>query len=206
LDIAFLKLLLNWIEHSHQTIGQSKKLQSRSLFIIARADMFRGNLSHRSPGAAMDRIKLHTRFGGLDVDESQIITFPNGLPGFQSCRRWMLFHELDENGKPVVGVVIHLQSVDDEKLSFSLTEPNLFGFNYEMVLSESDIAELKVENVADVLVLMILYRSDSAEPNPAVMPAVYANLSAPILINVKSRLGMQKILGAKTDFQSLSNL
>ena len=145
-------------------------------------------------GNMMEKIKLNTRFGELEVDESKIITFPKGLPGFESCKRWTLFHELDDNGQPVTGVVIHLQSVDDENLSLSLTEPNLFGFNYEMVLTESDIAELKVEDVGDLLVLMTLYKGEPQ--NPAALPAlnIYANLSAPILINTRSRIGMQKIL------------
>lgn len=157
----------------------------------------------------MKRIKLNTRFGELDIDESKIITFPKGLPGFESCKRWTLFHELDDNGQPVTGVVIHLQSVDDEKLSLSLTEPNLFGFNYEMVLTDSDIAELKVEDVGDVLVLMTLYKGE--QQDPAALPAlnIYANLSAPILINTKSRIGMQKILvgnESRVDFRTVENL
>ena len=41
---------------------------------------------------------------------------------------------------------------------------------------------------------MTLYKGEPQ--NPAALPvlSIYANLSAPILINTKSRIGMQKIL------------
>ena len=154
----------------------------------------------------METIKLNTRFGELDVDPSRIITFPKGIPGFENYTRWTLFHELNETGEPVSGVVMHLQSVDNEKLTLSLTEPNLFGFNYELVLSDEEVAELKVENSMDILVLTTLSEKEStvlaleAKPvapkihAPVSLQDMYANLAAPILINVKSRIGMQKIL------------
>jgi flagellar assembly factor FliW len=159
----------------------------------------------------MGKIKLNTRFGELNIDASQIISFPSGLPGFESNKRWTLFHELDDNGHPVTGVVIHLQSVDDEKLSLPLTEPNLFGFNYEMVLTDAETAEIKLEQPGDALVLMALYKNNAAPQSGDTLPAlnIYANLSAPIIINTKSRIGIQKILHgkeSKVDFRSAVNL
>jgi flagellar assembly factor FliW len=154
----------------------------------------------------MANIKLNTRFGELDVEPSRIITFPKGLPGFEDYKRWTLFHEINEKGEPVCGVVIHLQSLDNEKVMLSLTEPNLFGFNYELVLTDSEVAELKVESAHDVLVLTTLSEKDVAARTlsakdvvpkiyaPLSSEDIYANLTAPILINIKSRLGMQKIL------------
>jgi len=154
----------------------------------------------------MANIKLNTRFGELEVDPSRIITFPKGLPGFEDYKRWTLFHEINDKGEAVCGVVIHLQSLDNEKVTLSLTEPNLFGFNYELVLTDSEVAELKVESAHDVLVLATLSEKDvtaRALSSKDVVPKIYApvssedvfaNLTAPILINIKSRIGMQKIL------------
>lgn len=154
----------------------------------------------------MENIKLNTRFGELSIDPSRIITFPNGIPGFENYTRWTLFHELNDQGEPVSGVVIHLQSLDNEKVMLSLTEPNLFGFNFELVLSDDEVNELKVENAGDVLVLTTLSEKDVTAQALAAKDIVskiyvplspehmYANLAAPILINIKSRLGMQKIL------------
>lgn len=153
----------------------------------------------------MENIKLNTRFGELSIDSSKIITFPRGIPGFEDCTRWTLFHELDDQGEPVSGMVVHLQSLDDENVSLPLTEPNLFGFNYELVLTDSEVAELKLKDPADILVLTTLSVKNVASQGTDVTPAanMFANISAPILINTQSRIGMQKILvgrESKVDF------
>ncbi len=154
----------------------------------------------------MDTIKLNTRFGELEVDPARIITFPRGIPGFETSTRWTLFHEINDKGEMVSGVVLHLQSVDDESVSLSLTEPNLFGFNYDLVLSDSEVAELKLEDPNDILVLTTLSAKNVVPQSGNIMPAanMFANISAPILINTKSRIGVQKILvgrESKVDFR-----
>lgn len=144
----------------------------------------------------MANIRIDTRFGELDVDPSQLITFPRGIPGFEASTTWKLLHEIDEQGNWVSGVVMHLQSIADGQVSLPLTDPTLFGFNYNLVLTDNEVAELKLEDPNDVLVLMILYSKDNALQNEhkATPENVCANISAPILINTKSRIGMQKML------------
>ncbi|MCX7193704.1 MAG: flagellar assembly protein FliW [Proteobacteria bacterium] len=159
----------------------------------------------------MKEIKLNTRFGELNINAAQIITFPEGLPGFESSKRWTLFYELDDKGESMGGVVMHLQSVDDKNLSLPLTNPSLFGFNYEMVLTDGEVAELNMEDASDILVLMSLYKNNLTQQTPETLPAmnIYANLSAPILINMKSRIGIQKILAgtdSKVNYSATVNL
>ncbi len=153
----------------------------------------------------MANLKLNTRFGELTIDSSQIITFPRGIPGFDTYTQWTLFHEINEAGGPVSGVVVHLQSIDDETVSLPLTEPNLFGFNYDLVLTDSEVAELKLEDPSDILVLTTLSAKNIVPQHGGAMLAanMFANISAPILINTRSRIGVQKILvgrESKVDF------
>ena len=148
----------------------------------------------------MANIKIDTRFGELSIDPSQVITFPRGIPGFEKSTMWKLFHEIDESGNWVSGVVIHLQSIDDGDVSLSLTDPTLFGFNYDLVLTDSEVAELKLEAPEDIMVLTALSTRNNVVPQNGrklIMENMYANISAPILINIKSRIGMQKILTGK---------
>lgn len=157
----------------------------------------------------MANIKIDTRFGELSVDPSQLITFPKGIPGFEKSTMWKLFHEIDEQGNWVSGVVVHLQSIDDGQISLSLTDPTLFGFNYNLMLTDNEVAELKLEDPNDVLVLISLSVRDTAPQNGRRITAanVYANISAPILINTKSRIGMQKALNdkeSKVDFRPVA--
>ncbi|MCK9201684.1 MAG: flagellar assembly protein FliW [Gallionella sp.] len=144
----------------------------------------------------MASIKVDTRFGELEVDPSQIITFPRGIPGFEKSTQWKLFHEIDEQGSWAGGVVVYLQSIDDADVLLPLTDPTLFGFNYDLALSDSEAAELKLEEPGDVLVLTTLSAKhpDASGAGRPSIAGMYVNISAPILINIKSHIGMQKML------------
>ena len=144
----------------------------------------------------MADIKVNTRFGELSVDPAQVITFPRGIPGFENCTRWKLFHEIDEQGNLVNGMVVHLQSIDDGDVSLPLTEPALFGFQYNVTLTDSEATELEIDDPGDILVLTALsVKSDAPQHGHSqIMGNTYANISAPILINTKQRIGIQKIL------------
>lgn len=144
----------------------------------------------------MANIKVNTRFGELSVDPDQIITFPKGLPGFEKNTRWKLFHEVDDQGNLVNGLVVHLLSIDDGDVSLPLTDPALSGFSFNLALTDSEITGLEIENPSDVVVLAVLSVKNDAPENglKKVTGNMYANISAPILINTKSRIGMQKIL------------
>lgn len=144
----------------------------------------------------MANIQLNTRFGELSIDPCKIITFPRGIPGFEKNTQWALFHEVDDNGNRVSGVVIHLLSIDDGNVALPLTDPSLFGFSYEFELSDSEVAELKVEDQNDLLVMATMSANKEASLGKDLPPAanVYANISMPILINTRSRIGIQKLL------------
>lgn len=155
----------------------------------------------------MADIRLNTRFGELSIDPSQIITFPKGIPGFETSTRWKLLHEVDEQGNWVSGVVVHLQSLDDGAVSLSLTDPRLFGFNYELMLTDDEVSELALEAPSDIVVLMTLSAREGAQQNGGgnTIENLYANIAAPILINTRSRIGMQKIMAgdaSRVDFRT----
>lgn len=146
----------------------------------------------------MANIRVDTRYGELNADPSQIISFPRGIPGFEKSTQWKLFHAIDEQGNRVSGMIVYLQSIDDGEVSLPLTDPALFGFSYDLVLSDSEVAELELEDPSDVLVLTTLSARDTptGSSRPA-MSDMYVNISAPILINTKSRIGLQKTLVAQ---------
>lgn len=146
-----------------------------------------------------------TRFGQMEVDPATVLKFPRGIPGFETSTDWKLFYEQDENGKPKAGIVFHLQSLSDPDATLPVADPMVFGFNYEFVMSDSELAELKLDDPANLAVLVVLSSKNPLPQNhPVSMQDIFANISAPILVNVKSRLGMQKIFAgpeAKVGFQ-----
>ncbi|MDO8810586.1 MAG: flagellar assembly protein FliW [Gallionella sp.] len=144
----------------------------------------------------MANIKVETQFGELSIDPAQIITFPRGVPGFEKCTKWTLFHEIDDQGNLANAIIVHLQSMDDGDVSLPLTDPVLFGFNFNLMLTDSETAELEIDDSGDVIVLVTLSVKSDAPlcKHKQVKENIYANISAPFLINTKSKIGIQKIL------------
>lgn len=123
--------------------------------------------------------------GSLEVESNRLIEFPLGLPGFENCRHFA-FGEIAQAGDTVA----LLQATEDPGASFSVTTPEVMGLHYEFELSGEEQALLGVERPDDIVVLLMVRKTDgdnSATP-------VQANLMAPLVINVASRKGLQKVI------------
>lgn len=129
-------------------------------------------------------MKLETsRFGEIDLDEDRIYHFEHGIPGFEPFKRFMLI-EVAEHAP-----FAYLQSLDDGKLAFIVTNPFEFVGNYEFDLPESVTNELQLASEEEVDVRVIVSIHGELEQ-------ATANLIAPIVLNAKKRLGKQIILTA----------
>lgn len=124
------------------------------------------------------------KFGLRDVpvDPETVFTFPEGLAGFTDCQRFKIFHEED---KPTV---FWLQSLDDAAVMFPIVAPEMLDLEYEIELSDDDCALLELAQPEDAVVLIIIYRVATEDGNIA------ANTRSPVILNLNSRRGMQKIL------------
>jgi flagellar assembly factor FliW len=132
-------------------------------------------------------MKFHsTQFGTQEIDPESILTFPKGMPGFENCTRYKLFHEDKE--QPVVH---WLQSIDDPNVAFSVVDPAVFGLNYEFVLSDEEERLLQMESVEDIAVFLIAYKQ---QPDAGSKANINANINGPIVLNTRTRIGMQKVL------------
>ena len=127
-----------------------------------------------------------TAFGTLEINPDEVLTFPQGLPGFEDCKRFKLFHE--EKETPVVH---WLQSLDRPDVTFSVIDPVLFGLNYEITLNDAETALLSADNIADIAVMLIAYKPQA---NVAAQASINANINGPIILNTRTRVGMQKVL------------
>lgn len=123
-------------------------------------------------------------FGSLDIADEQILTFEQGLPGFEQYTRFTL---IDIEETPFT----YLQSVEEGELAFLLTDPFLFFPEYEFDLPESATTSLQVDSIEHLSVRAIVSVRDSLEN--ATM-----NLVAPIVINVTTRQGQQVVLPRTT--------
>ncbi|UCV05265.1 flagellar assembly protein FliW [Dechloromonas denitrificans] len=136
-------------------------------------------------------------FGGVEIDPEKVITFPNGLVAFEKNKRFTLVHE---EGKTQPSSFT-LQSLDDPFLAFQIVDPTTLGFNYDLLLSDAENALLQSPAPEDVAVMQVLFKSEG-EGKAAISP----NLRAPLVINVKARVGLQKVMENMQTNITLSNL
>lgn len=120
------------------------------------------------------------RFGAVEVEEDKIITFGQGVPGFEDKHRFVFL--TPDEGVPFS----FMQSVDDGDLSFIVADPFLFVPDYDFELPPSVVKELHIEAEGDVMVFSIMSVSQTSE--------VSLNLIAPVVINTVKKCGKQLIL------------
>lgn len=133
--------------------------------------------------------------GSLSVAPDRVIEFPDGLPGFESLRRFSLFlPESDAAGNAPKYFI--LQSLDDPAVAFNIADPALFGFNYEINLSDAEIAVLELADPSEAAVVVILVKNDGTGGEGELR----ANLKAPLVLNVRARRGIQHVF-ARLNYQ-----
>ena len=118
------------------------------------------------------------RFGELEIDEKNVITFVTGPLGFEDKLKWVVI----ENG-----LLSWLQSVDDPELAFVVANPFEFYADYKFEVNDNEMKLLNVSTNEEVTILSIV----SVPPKVENMTI---NLLAPIVINFKEKRAKQVIL------------
>lgn len=127
-------------------------------------------------------MKVNTsRFGEVEVDDSNIIKMVKGPLGFEDYTEFCLI-----NHRPGSSMR-WFQSTQQESLAFVVIDPSEFVNDYEIEISDFDTEKLHLENADDALVLSIV-TVNKADNN------ITTNLAAPIIINSKELCGLQIVL------------
>ena len=125
-------------------------------------------------------MKVATKaYGLIEVDERQKIIFPQGLFGFEELQDYIL---LDAERQPFYW----LQSMQEEQVAFILVNPFLFRPDYEVNISNEELAEIGIRSPEKALILSIV-----TIPGDGPMTA---NLQGPLIINRDNRTGKQAVL------------
>lgn len=136
-------------------------------------------------------------FGEVEVDPEKVITFPNGLMAFEHNQRFMLVHETGQKEPSSYT----LQSLDDAGVAFQVVDPATVGFHYELTLTDVETALLQKPSTEDVVVMLILFK-----PEAGSAAGIGANIRAPLVVNTRARVGLQKTIEQARTNITISNL
>lgn len=123
-----------------------------------------------------------TRFGEIVVEPSSLLELPQGLLGFPEERCYCLLVSGPESP------VQWLQSVARPELAFLVVNPHEFFPDYEVFLEDDAAAELGLEQPEEAAILALLSLQEDR--------SVTANLVGPIVVNTRTRQGLQVVLDA----------
>ena len=129
-------------------------------------------------------MKLITRiFGEVNVDDSKIINFPNGIIGFPDLKKFTLLFD-EEQG---TGTIKWLQSLDEPDFAMPVMDPLVVCPDYK-----PDIDREKIEDIGELADEEILVLVTVTVPHDLTKMTV--NLMGPFIINVKDMKGAQCIV------------
>jgi flagellar assembly factor FliW len=129
-------------------------------------------------------MKIKTKFlGAVEISEPEIINFPEGIPGFEEKSKYII---LDIPDNEVFKV---LQNVDNEYISFVVTDPWVFFKSYDFDIPEEELLKIKIRKEEQISVMNIVTLSDEFENSTV-------NLLAPVVVNTDDRTGKQYVLNS----------
>ena len=118
-----------------------------------------------------------TRFGEIEIQEDSILSFPFGIPGFPSLKRFVVIDYKDP--------IKWLHSVEDPDVAFIVTVPFVLFPEYSFTIKDDVEEFLGIKESSDVVIFAILSVSDNN---------LMANLKAPLVVNISNKKAVQILL------------
>lgn len=130
-------------------------------------------------------MKAATRlFGEIEIDESKIITFEDGIIGFPDMKKFTLIFDEEKEGKPSIS---WLQSMDEPEVAFPVMDPLLVCETYNPSVEDEllkNLGTIKEDNLYVLVTVTV----------PQDIKELAVNLKAPIVINTDTRKASQIIV------------
>ena len=122
-------------------------------------------------------------FGEIKYEESSIITFPDGLPGFQENTRYILLDNEDAEDD----MFRWLQCVDNAEIALAIMDVYPVIQDYNPMVDEEALADLGdlSGNPLEIYNVCVI---------PEDLRQMRVNLKAPIIINPATRIGKQVVV------------
>jgi len=121
------------------------------------------------------------RFGQVEIDESKLITFSDGIPGLEEYHRYALLQF--EDSYPI----IWLQSVDEGGICLPVLDTYAVLEEYVFDIDDEDVRLLGLNGPEELHVVSVLVIPDEIQQ-------MTVNLAAPILVNTVTGKARQIML------------
>lgn len=119
-------------------------------------------------------------YGEIQVSEENKIIFQKPIFGFEELKEYYLIPLEDPEQFTL------LQNIDNEDISFILTQPRLFISDYLLDIDDSDASLLKIEDHKDIVDYAIVTIPQNIED-------ITMNILGPIVVNSKNNYAVQSI-------------
>lgn len=130
-------------------------------------------------------MKAATRlFGEIEIDESKIITFEDGIIGFPDMKKFTLIFDEEKEGRPSIS---WLQSMDEPEIAFPVMDPLFVCEAYNPSVEDEllkNLGTIKEDNLYVLVTVTV----------PQDIKELAVNLKAPIVINTDTRKASQIIV------------
>ncbi|MHB1680475.1 MAG: flagellar assembly protein FliW [bacterium] len=120
---------------------------------------------------------------GVEVEKIKIIEFSKPILGFNDYKKFCILNVDKENNVPF----FILQSIENENLSFIVTNPNLFFKDYSASITEEEKEIIDLKDKNDVIIFVIATMAANIADSTV-------NLKGPIVINTLNNKAIQCVL------------
>lgn len=123
-------------------------------------------------------------FGEIELDESKVIYFENGILGYEDYKKYTLLYDEGEEERSDIS---WLQSLDEPALAIPVVNPFIVRPDYNPEVEDELLKPLG--NIAEENIVVLI-----SITVPAEIEKITANLRAPFIINSDERKGAQIVV------------
>jgi flagellar assembly factor FliW len=141
----------------------------------------------RVQGREVNGMEIHTtRFGTVGIKSDDVILFPSGILGLEDCQHWILLADAQNDN------LGWLQSTTHGDVALAVVSPRRFVPDYDVRVPRSELEPLVLESFDEAHVLVTVSKTERN---------ITVNLKAPLVINLRRRLGRQVVHNADEPLQ-----
>lgn len=123
-------------------------------------------------------------FGEIELEEEKIITFEQGIFGFEHCKKYTILYSGEGENSSTIS---WLQSLEEVSLALPIIQPSYVTDTYNPVIEDELLVSLGNFSEEDLVVFLTL-------TVPSDLTKMTTNLKAPLIINTANKKGCQVVV------------